>query len=120
MRLITLGSGLLMVMAGCATTGPTDETGARLPDGVTLLESTQDRCSGVVHVNEGPRDAGEIVLRPGQNASFRVADERIEWVCIGDDSTSDDNLNCPDETSHVRITRPSAGEQFLVECYGRT
>jgi len=118
MRAITLCCGVLTVLAGCATTGPTDETGARLPDGVTLLESTQDRCSGIVHVNEGPRGSDEVVLRPGENASFRVSDERIEWVCIGESSTSDDDIDCPDDTSYVRITRPSAGEQFLLECYG--
>jgi hypothetical protein len=118
MRTTTLLCAFVAVLAGCATTGPTDETGARLPDGVTLLESAQDRCTGIVHVNGGPRSSGEIVLRPGENASFRVSDERIEWVCIGEDSTNDDDLNCPDDTSHVRITRPAAGEQFLVECYG--
>lgn len=118
MRQLTFFCGLLVTLAGCATTGPTDTTGARLPDGVTLLESDQNRCAGVVHINEGPSGSRTIVLRPGQNASFRVRDERIEWTCIGENSSSDGRVDCPDATSHARITRPAAGDQFLLECYG--
>lgn len=118
MRQITLLCGLWVSLAGCVTTGPSDSTGARLPDGVTLLESDQNRCAGVVHVDQGASGSRNIVLRPGQNASFRVSDERIEWTCIGETSTTDGSVVCPSSTSYARITRPAAGEQFLLECYG--
>ena len=28
------------------------------------------------------------------------------------------SVECPEETSHVRITRASTGSEFLFECYG--
>lgn len=117
MRTAIFISGLVAVLAGCAATGPSDRTGARLPEGVTLLESEQDSCEGSLHVADGVRGSRDIVLRPGQNASFRVARERVAWTCVGESSTSD-AVNCPRDTSHVRITRPAAGDDFLLECYG--
>ncbi len=110
------------LLAGCATVG-SDETGARLPTGVTLLDSNTDRCSGTVHVDERSAASRDIVLRPGENAAFRVddrdRDRRIEWTCIGQSSSDRDSVSCPDRTSYVRITRPSNGDQMLVECYGK-
>jgi hypothetical protein len=106
-------------LAGCATGTSGSSTGAvRLPAGVTLLESDQDRCSGVVHLDEGSvRSSREIAIRPGQDAAFRVESDRIEWTCIGETTTNSDAVECPDRTAYVRITRPPAGEEFLVECY---
>lgn len=117
MRSALLLGGLLVSVAACVTTDPTNETGARLPDGVTLLESGEDSCEGVVHIAEGIRGS-EVVVRAGQNASFRATGDEIEWTCVGESSASEDSLECPDDTSYVRITRPAAGDDFLVECYG--
>ena len=110
----------ISALAGCATTsGSSDNATARLPTGVTLLESDQDRCAGVVHVDDGSvRNSREVAIRPGQDAAFRVDRDRIEWTCIGESSTDSDEVDCPERTSYVRITRPAAGEEFLVECYG--
>jgi hypothetical protein len=118
MRSTILVCGFVATLAGCATMGSADRTGARLPDGVTLLESEQDSCEGALHVADGARGSRDIVVRAGQNASFRVDRERIEWTCIGESSTNDDTINCPDDTSHVRISRPASGDDFLLECYG--
>lgn len=118
MRSAMLVFGLMATLTGCATMGPADRTGARLPEGVTLLESEQDSCDGALHVEDGERGSRDVVVRPGQNASFRVSGERIEWTCIGESSTSDDTVDCPRDTSHVRVTRPASGDDFLLECYG--
>ncbi|HET7132146.1 MAG TPA: hypothetical protein VFJ95_07855 [Gammaproteobacteria bacterium] len=107
----------LATLAGCAATS-TNDSGARLPTGVTLLRSEKDSCTGVVHVDKGARN-DEIVVKSGQNASFRVDSDRVGWTCIGESKAQSDRLNCPDRTSYVRITRPANDDDFLVECYGR-
>lgn len=110
---------LLATLAGCAVTTTADNTGARLPTGVTLLKSDKDSCAGVVHVDDRSSSSSrEIVVRSGENASFKVGAEPIGWTCIGDTRAASERLSCPERTSYVRITRPSAGEDFLVECYG--
>jgi hypothetical protein len=118
-RFLICGLSLLTI-AGCATSSTgTDPTGARLPTGVTLLESDRDSCSGVVHVDESSvSSAREVVVRPGQNASFKVDTDEIEWTCIGEADADAERLQCPDRTTYVRISRPAAGQEFLVECYG--
>lgn len=110
----------IATLAGCATSTTNDTTGARLPTGVTLLKSEKDSCTGVVHVDQGSSGSREIVVRSGQNASFRVDDEPVGWTCIGETKAQSDRVSCPSRTSYVRITRPAAGDDFLVECYGRS
>jgi hypothetical protein len=122
MRMLTVVCAAALVpLAGCAVSGSGDDaTGARLPAGVTLLESDQDSCAGVVHVDDRSSSSSrEIVVRPGQNAAFRVDDDdAVRWTCIGETNAREDRVVCPDETSYVRITRPAATEEFLVECFG--
>ena len=116
-KMLYIGLALLP-LAGCAVS-TTDTTGARLPTGVTLLESDRNTCAGVVHVDtHSVSSTREIVVRPGQNAAFRVGGEQIQWTCIGEANANDDQLQCPERTTYVRITRPAAGQDFLVECYG--
>ena len=115
--------------AGCATTTTTDEDArtARLPTGVTLLESDRNECEGAVAIDEtaiaGSRRA-DLVIQHGQNATFEVDvddeidDVEIEWTCVGVADTDRNVAECPEETSHVRITRASTGDEFLFECYG--
>jgi hypothetical protein len=118
--LIVVCAAAFVPLAGCAVTGDSnDATGARLPAGVTLLESDQDRCAGVVHVDDRSTSTSrEIVVRQGQNAAFRVDGDPVRWTCIGETTANEDRVVCPDETSYVRITRPAASEEFLVECFG--
>jgi hypothetical protein len=94
---------------------------AELPDGITLLESDQDQCSGTVRVDQGfiaGGNADEVVIAPGQDAAFEIEEERVVWTCIGSSTTTEDSVECPIRTSHVRITRPRDGDTFLVECFG--
>jgi hypothetical protein len=114
-------------LAGCAltTTGPDEDSrAARLPTGVTLLESDQNECDGVVQIDEdsvqsAPRS--DLVIQQGQNATFEIDEDEDEigWSCVGESDSDEDTVDCPDATSHVRITRASTGDDFLLECYGR-
>ena len=62
----------LGLLAGCATSSSEDST-ARLPTGVKLLDSDRDTCDGVVHVNSrSVASSREVVVRPGQNAAFEL------------------------------------------------
>ena len=109
-----------VLLAGCFASTGVDGSARdlRLPTGVTLLDSTREECSGVVHVDDDSRN--EIVVNQGQNVTFEVdGDEEIEWTCVGGASADSDELECPEDTSHVRITRSSAGDDLLLECYGR-
>jgi transcription elongation GreA/GreB family factor len=109
-----------VLLVGCVTTANVDDDArdARLPTGVTLLDSNREECNGVVHVDDNSRS--EIVVNQGQNATFAVdGDEDVEWTCVGGASAASERLECPEATSHVRITR-SAGDDLLLECYGRS
>ena len=114
--------------AGCATTTETDEDArtARLPTGVTLLESDRNECEGSVAIDENSVESArraDLVIQRGQNATFEVdgdADEDVEidWTCVGAANAERETVECPEDTSHVRITRASTGDEFLLECYG--
>jgi hypothetical protein len=113
--------------AGCVTTATDDNDGrsVRLPTGVTLLDSDRQECAGAVAIDEsalGSTRRSDLVIERGQNATFEVdvdADEdvEIEWTCVGAADTDRNAVECPDETSHVRITR-GADDDFVLECYG--
>jgi hypothetical protein len=122
----TLIFAALAVIAGCATSSPTANARyARLPTGVTLLDTDSGRCSGSVQVREeqsGRFHDQELVLQPGENATFPVDvrdGDRLEWSCIGDTRSVSTHIDCPDATSHVRISRRAEGPDLTLECYGR-
>jgi hypothetical protein len=113
--------------AGCAVTTTTDDDrAARLPTGITLLESDRSECEGSVAIDEtvvANARRADLVIQRGANATFEVdgdADEdlEIEWTCVGANDTERNSAECPEETSHVRITRAATGDELLLECYG--
>ena len=64
-KMLYIGLALLP-LAGCAVS-TTDTTGARLPSGVTLLESDRNTCAGVVHVETRTvSSSGAVVGRGGE------------------------------------------------------
>jgi hypothetical protein len=121
-------SAFAMLGAGCAFTTTTDEDArtARLPTGVTLLESDRNECEGAVAIDEraiSSSGRADLVIQAGQNATFEVdvdsdEDVEIDWTCVGTAAAERDTIECPDETTHVRITRATTGDEFLLECYG--
>ena len=114
--------------SGCAITSTTsqDPRAARLPTGVTLLESDRNSCAGPVTIDESSIASArrsDLVIQQGENAVFQVDadnvdDVEIEWTCVGTNATDRDAAECPDDTEYVRITRGSTGNEFLLECYG--
>lgn len=112
---------------GCATvTTDHDARSARLPTGVTLLASDRDDCAGAIAIDDRvirSSARADLVVQRGQNATFEIdADDNddidIEWTCVGAADTDRSSVECPEETSHVRITRATTGGEFLLECYG--
>jgi hypothetical protein len=108
------------------TTTDEDARSARLPTGVTLLDSDRNECAGSVAIDEtsvaGARRS-DLVIQRGQNAVFELdfdddEDVEIEWSCVGTASSDRETAECPDATEYVRITRASTGDEFLLECYG--
>ena len=115
--------------AGCALTTTTDDDeprAARLPTGVTLLESDRNECEGSVAIDESVAASArrsDLVVQRGQNAVIEIdadagEDVEIEWTCVGAADTERETVECPEETSHVRITRGATGDEFVLECYG--
>lgn len=119
----------LALFAGCEGTMPglgESAGNASLPSGLRLLESDESECDGTLQVSEGgisDSDAfeAEMFVEPGQNATFEFEDgnDNVRWACVGGDASPEvETMNCPDDTSHVRITRASSGGELLFECYG--
>ena len=117
-----------VLAAGCATTTTTDEDArsARLPTGVTLLDSDRNECAGSVAIDESSIASArraDLVIQRGQYAVFEIDaddndDVEIDWTCVGVADADNNTAECPEETTHVRITRASTGDEFLLECYG--
>ena len=118
-----------VLSAGCALTSSTttdDDRTARLPTGVTLLESDRNECDGSVALDESllaNARRADLVVQRGANATFEIDadgddDVEIEWTCVGAADADSESVECPDSTSYVRITRASTGDEFLLECYG--
>jgi hypothetical protein len=118
-----------ILSAGCATTGTTgsDPRSARLPTGVTLLESDRSTCAGAVSIDAdsfASARRSDLVLQRGENATFALEtdvdndDPEVQWACVGTNSAERETTECPDDTSHVRITRESTSGSFVLECYG--
>jgi hypothetical protein len=99
---------------------------ARLPIGVTLLDADRGQCAGTVAIDDSSIATAQtraLVIQRGQNATFPVDadyddDVEIDWTCVGSASAVEHSAECPDDTSHVRVTRELTGSEFLVECYG--
>jgi len=117
------------VFTGGCVISPTsgdDARNARLPIGVTLLDTDRGICAGPVAIDESSirsTQRSDLVIQRGENATFQVDpygddDVDIEWTCVGSTSTVEAGTECPYDTSHVRITRELTGNEFLVECYG--
>ena len=117
-----------MLAAGCAYTSDTDREDSRsvrLPTGVTLLDSNREECAGSVAIDDSVIASArreDLVIQRGQNATFKLDttaddDVEIDWTCVGTASTERETIECPDDTSWVRITR-AEGNDFLLECYG--
>lgn len=124
----TIVFAVLAAAAGCTTLdsgGGQTSRYARLPTGVTLLDTDSGRCSGAVQVREeqgGRTRDSELLLKPGENATFAidVSDgDELEWSCIGEERSVRSEVDCPDATSHVRITRRAEGADLTLECFGR-
>jgi hypothetical protein len=130
-KLLSGCCGLLisLSLAGCVMTTPGlgDEAGnTTLPSGLTLLDSDESECEGTVQVGDELIEDdsegldSELFVEPGENATFELEDDsdEIEWACVGEDSSDADTMRCPQGSSYVRITRATAGDELLFECYG--
>jgi hypothetical protein len=125
MQKLAILVALVAPLAACTLLHPGADsislTETELPNGITLLQSDEDTCDGTVRVDQGfirGGNANEVTVPPGGDAAFEIEEQRVVWTCVDGDSTSEDSLECPLRTSHVRITRPADGESFLVECFG--
>ena len=119
-------AAFVVLGTGCTTLGTTNDDArtARLPTGVTLLDSNREECAGSIAIDEDSVGRGsDVVVARGQNAVFQVEendDDEVEvtWTCVGAADADSERVECPEDTSHVRITRDSTGDNFLFECYG--
>jgi hypothetical protein len=124
MKAICLAACLpLTWIGGCEMTrtpGLGEETGAtRLPTGLRLLEADDAACLGTVQLLTGIRAADEALrIAAGENATFRIEQDEIAWACLDEQSAASETLECPVESTYVRITRGAAGQEILFECYG--
>jgi len=92
----------------------------RLPTGVTLLGGGDTTCRGILVLESGVQDEDDDVRRigSGEFAVFEVENENVGWACLGD-ATQSDTMECPSGTTYVRVSRNSADDYVLFECYGR-
>jgi hypothetical protein len=97
-----------------------DAGNARLPVGSTLLGADDTACNGDLVLESGITRANDRERRigQGQHALFQVDSGNIGWSCA--DSERSDTMECPSETTHVRIARSERDNVVRFECYGST
>lgn len=110
--LVFFGGGPLGAVAFAQDGSP------RLPVGLTLLGADDAPCDGDLMLESGI-GGGEGLhrVREGQHAVFEVESPNVGWMCVDDESSSD-TMECPEETTHVRILRAADDPAVLFECYG--
>ena len=125
MKRVQLGLAVLSLslLGGCGTMGATglgeEAGGTNLPTGLRLLGADDGPCAGPVQLVSGIRDdADRLRISPGQNVTFRVEEQDVGWACLDEQSAASDTMECPDETTHLRVTHAAGGREVLFECYG--
>lgn len=105
---------LLPIMAsGCVVVD--DRRTDEMPNGVTLLETEKAECYGPLEFQGDP----DVVVGDGEDATFEVVDaDDIDWQCLADGGREEGELNCPDDTRYVRVTRGEEDDDFTMECFG--
>lgn len=128
-RVLVTGVAALAIAAlgGCATYtgGLGDETGTvRLPAGSELKDSSDHNCGGTLQIGdastESPGLRDEFFVERGDNATYRLVDEKLSWACTTtvDSERYFGNTECPSGSEYARVTRAATGSEFLIECYG--
>jgi len=120
---MTLAVLSLSMLGGCETIGTAglgeEVGGTDLPTGLRLLGADDGPCAGTVQLVSGIRaDEDELRIAPGQNVTFRVEAEDVAWACLDERSAASDTMECPAETTHLRVTHAAGGQEVLFECYG--
>lgn len=118
---VAVAAGLVSGLAVIGTVSFAQEAGnARLPVGSTLLGADDTACNGDLVLESGISRANDRERRigQGQHALFQVDSGNIGWSCV--DSDRSDTMECPSETTHVRISRSGLDNVVVFECYGST
>lgn len=121
---VSFSAGIpLALLCGFASLGTVsfgqDPGNARLPIGSTLLGADDTACNGDVVIESGISRANDRERRvsAGQNVLFEVDSGNVGWSCDGGSGRSD-TMECPNETTHIRIARSERDNVVLFECYG--
>jgi hypothetical protein len=110
MRTALAGLLLPLFLAGCVVTSERDT----LPTGVTMLGSDAGYCDGPIEIDADP----DVTVDEGESITLAVDDDEIDWQCLAGSPQAGGELECPDGTSYVRITRQEDEEEFTLECFG--
>lgn len=113
MKLTALCALLLpFVLAGCVVESLERDS---LPTGVTLLDSDDGHCDGVLEIEGSP----DLTVDAGEETVIAVDDgDDIEWECLADYEEEDGEFDCPVGTSYIRVWRDEDDPEFTMECYG--
>ena len=114
MAALVLGAAAVLVGVNTVTFAQDDD----LPDRSTLLKSDDTPCDGDLILESDDDDDDDVRrVRRGQDRVFEIDNENVSWVCLGENETRSDTMECPSETTHLRITRDDDVATF--ECYTR-
>lgn len=103
---------LAMLVAGCVVTTPERD---ELPTGVTLLGSDDVYCPGAMAIEGDP----DVVVDEGESSVFAVnGDDDVDWHCLSEVKPDSGDMDCPDGTDYVRVSRDGDEPEFTLECYG--
>jgi hypothetical protein len=121
-RVIALGvGGALALLCGVEALGTSafadDREGSGLPDGAKLLKSDDTECDGVLMASGLKSDQAAERIKEGDKRTFKVDGQNVPWTCLGKEGSRSGTMECPERTTHVRITHDANVAKF--ECYGR-
>ena len=115
--LVSVAAGALLLALGTPSFGQDDRDD--LPDGADLLGSDTAACDGPLMIESDEDDDDDVRRIPrDETRLLRVDNPNVSWVCLGENGTRSDTMECPAETTHVLIERRGDGGETTFECYG--
>lgn len=118
---IALGAGTALALLCGLTMSTTafadDRDDSGLPHDAQVLKSDDTECDGVLMASGLKSDETAERVKEGDERTFKVQGQNVPWTCLGEEGSRSGTMECPEQTTHVRITHEGNVAKF--ECYGR-
>lgn len=112
--LLALGGCESMISGGAGSPVTGYGSSNALPANLRLAGSSEETCARSLQFGA---DSPRVIVQPGETASFPVKAPEVTWFCFVEGVPRGKTTSCKQGTTFVRVTRPTSGNHFLIECF---